>query len=128
MAGSSALFSVIWRLCVQPESRAEQSRAAPCRARISHYSPLPLLARQPSPLLAWDLIFGFGRPLFPALCHYATQIEKAAHRDGRGRRRGAKGDGRIEESVPSLDEFGVFAEDLQHQNSTTVKHISLPLA
>lgn len=120
MAGSSALFSVIWRLCVQPESRAEQSRAAPCRARISHYSPLPLLARQPSPLLAWDLIFGFGRPLFPALCHYATQIEKAAHRGRReggkeGRREGgggAKGDGRIEESVPSLDGFGVFAEDL----------------
>lgn len=32
------------------------SRAAPCRARISHYSPLPFLAWPPSPLLARDFI------------------------------------------------------------------------
>lgn len=44
---------------------SEPSRAEPRRARISHYSPLPLLARRPSRLLARDLIFGFGRPLFP---------------------------------------------------------------
>ncbi|KAK5851967.1 hypothetical protein PBY51_023478 [Eleginops maclovinus] len=39
-------------------SASELSRAGPLRAgaRISHYSPLPLLARQPSRLLARDLI------------------------------------------------------------------------
>lgn len=81
MSDGSAPLSVIWRLRVnQP---GEQSRAAPCWARISHYSPLPLLARQPSRLLARDSIFGFGRPLLPTLCHYAAQNEKTASRDSR---------------------------------------------
>lgn len=55
MAGSS--FSVLCNLeAACSANRAKQSRAAPCRAGISHYSPLPLLAQQPSRVLARDLI------------------------------------------------------------------------
>lgn len=50
------LCSVLCNLEAVFSQRAEQSRAALCRARISHYSPLPLLARQPSRLLARDFI------------------------------------------------------------------------
>lgn len=80
------LCSVLCNLEAACSASEEQSWAAPCRARISHYSPLPLLARQPSRVLAKDLIFGFGYPLFPTLCHYAAQIEKTACRDSRGQK------------------------------------------
>lgn len=82
------LCSVLCNLEAACSASEEQSWAAPCRARISHYSPLPLLVRQPSRVLARDLIFGFGYPLFPTLCHYAAQIEKTACGDSRGRRGG----------------------------------------
>lgn len=62
-------------------------RAAPCRAMISHYSPLPFLARQPRPLLAKGLDVGFGCPLFPhpVSLRCANRRNRAA---GRRRREG----------------------------------------
>lgn len=89
MAGSSAVFSVIWRLCVS-QSRAEPSWAAPCRARISHYSPLPLLARQPSRLLARDLILVLAvlcSPPCVIMLHKSKKQHEETEEDG-GRREG----------------------------------------
>ena len=85
---------------------SESSRAEPgCSVLGQDLSLLPTSSpcAAAKPPLGKGLNFGFGRPLFPTLCHYAAQIEKTAHRGGRGRR----GE-RIEESVPRMHAFGFF--------------------
>lgn len=76
--------------------RVERSRAGPLRAgaRISHYSPLPLLARQPSRLLARDLILVLAVLCSPP-CVIMLHKSKKQHAED-GEREGGK------ESVPRL--------------------------
>lgn len=92
MAGSSALFSVIWRLRVQPAelSRAEPGRSVPGQDLSLLPTSSPCVAAKPP--LGKGLNFGFGRPLLPTLCHYAAQIEKTAcgEDEERGGLRGGK--------------------------------------
>lgn len=94
-------------------SASELSRAAPGRSVPGQdLSLLPTSSpcSAAKPPLGKGLNFGFGRPLFPTLCHYAAQIEKTARGDSGGWREGEKK--RQEESVPSLHVFGFHAKDL----------------
>lgn len=92
MAGSSALFSVIWRLCVsQRVEQREPGRSMPGQDLSLLPTSSPCAAAKPP--LGKGLNFGFGCPLFPTLCHYAAQIEKTAQRQrrmerDRGKKRG----------------------------------------
>lgn len=63
-------------------SRAEPGRSVPGQDLSLLPTSSPCTAAKPP--LGKGLNFGFGRPLFPTLCHYAAQIEKTAHRDSRG--------------------------------------------
>lgn len=68
-------------------SASELSRAEPGRSVSGQDLSLlptssPCAAAKPP--LGKGLNFGFGRPLFPTLCHYAAQIEKTARRDSGG--------------------------------------------
>lgn len=62
-------------------SRAEPSRFVPGQDLSLLPTSSPCAAAKPP--LGKGLNFGFGRPLFPTLCHYAAQIEKTAHRQQR---------------------------------------------
>lgn len=83
-------------------SASELSRAAPCRGQDLSLLPTSSPCAAAKPPLGKGLNFGFGRPLFPTLCHYAAQIEKTARGDSGGRRdlRGEREE--REESVPGL--------------------------
>lgn len=68
---------------------SESRRAEPGRSVLGQDLSLlptssPCAAAKPPP--GKELNFGFGRPLFPTLCHYAAQIEKTAHRQQRMKR------------------------------------------
>jgi len=68
---------------------SEPGRAEPSRAGISHYSPLPLLARQPSRLLAGDFILVLAVLCSPPCVIMLHQSEKQHAEDGeKGGRRG----------------------------------------
>lgn len=55
-------------------SRAELGRSVPGQDLSLLPTSSPCAAAKPP--LGKGLNFGFGRPLFPTLCHYAAQIEK----------------------------------------------------
>lgn len=68
-------------------SASELSRAEPgCSVPGQDLSLLPTSSpcAAAKPPLGKGLNFGFGRPLFPTLCHYAAQIEKTAPGDSGG--------------------------------------------
>lgn len=74
-------------------SRAEPGRSVPGQDLSLLPTSSPCAAAKPP--LGKGLNFGFGRPLFPTLCHYAAQIEKTALGDSGGwrerkRERGGK--------------------------------------
>lgn len=74
-------------------SRAEPGRSVPGQDLSLLPTSSPCAAAKPP--LGKGLNFGFGRPLFPTLCHYAAQIEKTARREreregGRKKERGGK--------------------------------------
>lgn len=82
-------------------SASELSRAEPgCSVPGQDLSLLPTSSpcAAAKPPLGKGFNFGFGRPLFPTLCHYAAQIEKTAHTERRRRmeREGGEGEGRME--------------------------------
>lgn len=107
MAGSS--FSVLCNLeascsasrAEQEQSGAESGRSVPGQDLSLLPTSSPCAAAKPR--LGKGLNFGFGRPLFPTLCHYAAQIEKTARGD---RKTGVKREERMEDGVPlGLGEF-----------------------
>lgn len=80
LGGPAALpvFSVIWRLCVR--QRVEQSGAGhSVLGQDLSLLPTSSPCAPAKPPLGKGLNFTFGCPLFPALCHYAAQIEKTAN-------------------------------------------------
>lgn len=105
-------------------SASELSRAAPCRGQDLSLLPTSSPCAAAKPPLGKGLNFGFGRPLFPTLCHYAAQIEKTARGDSGGWRDVG---GSREESVPSLFGFllNTFLRLRCFITAFTVKNISL---
>lgn len=67
-------------------SRAEPGHSVPGQDLSLLPTSSPCTAAKPPLGKAFN--FGFGRPLFPTLCHYAAQIEITAHGEGRGCREG----------------------------------------
>lgn len=82
------------------EQRAEPGRSVPGQDLSLLPTSSPCAAAKPP--LGKGLNFGFGRPLFPTLCHYAAQIEKTASGDSGGWREDRRGEEREKrgESVP----------------------------
>lgn len=88
-------------------SASELSRAEPsCSVPGQDLSLLPTSSpcAAAKPPLGKGFNFGFGRPLFPTLCHYAAQIEKTAHTERQRRMERERGEekekGGWRESVP----------------------------
>lgn len=61
-------------MLVSELSRAESGHSVPGQDLSLLPTSSPCTAAKPP--LGKGLNFGFGRPLFPTLCHYAAQIEK----------------------------------------------------